>query len=957
MNKIIDPQRAIYEQLELLKNDKGIEILDATNPFTSLMEMSVRNTIDFTTSLELVHRKIMPASARTEEDILRHISVTDVDNLFTTPAKGYLRCLIPVNEIKDKAYYGDKSYKFALSKYSTITVDSINFTLLADIEVTLTELENGFVNSFVEHKVTDTTKEFKDIGVIPSFITQDGDNIDWLVFNVPVAQLTVSNYATTISRSIEYNVELQLNGEQYHSIELEYYDTSTGEYKLMDTLYTESQYLPTKPTAYVKVGETSINIVIPNRYIDLNLIGSEIRIILFTTRGKVKVFLDKYTTDDYKFKLVTVEATDLVSLANNLPILFTGSGVIDGGTNKSRIKDLKNKVIYRTAGHIDIPITEKQLFEKGRQYGLQIYKVTDSILERVYTATTDGINSNKVNNTFETPVYNIDTIIDTAEKDSFQDTIVHNDKYLCVNPYTLFHRDKNNIYRPISKVEASLYSSVDRTIANLLNERDILYTPYKYIINKDVNSLDVSIYDISNPKIDKLHILSKNTYINANVNIVSHEIFKINNNKYGIYFQLKGNDDYGIISENTKMAMRLKSAIDGNNIYLFSIRDMDKTLERYPSAEEPLHYFEIEVDNFIDKDNNINILNGVSEYNDKLINILSDIDIILYTDNNGVIGNIDTRAKNYSNQIELYFGEPKDYIVFTIESAELRLATRLKYLWNKTITVPNNRVYKKYTSDIPLLYDRDVYKLDPKTGCEVILEDTDGDGSCDNIRREIEHHAGDPVLDPNGNPILKYKAGDNILDENGDPILDTDNGYIYMPNILMFEYKFKVLNKPSYNEMLKNLMSLIEYNVNFKLSELNKVTINNTTILYKSRKDGLDVISSDGIRYPSIVKPIVTLYIDKLTTLEYRADELKRLIGNIINQYIIKKYIDITELEDRINDKIKGIIGCQIKDITPDNKKIITIANDSSRFSIATYINNEFDIVYNLEIQIEEINS
>ena len=67
-----------------------------------------------------------------------------------------------------------------------------------------------------------------------------------------------------------------------------------------------------------------------------------------------------------------------------------------------------------------------------------------------------------------------------------------------------------------------------------------------------------------------------------------------------------------------------------------------------------------------------------------------------------------------------------------------------------TVTKYPADVYQTYEEDVYQTYEEDVYAEDGVT---------------------IIHHAGDKVLDENGDPIILHHEGDQVLDENGDPIV------------------------------------------------------------------------------------------------------------------------------------------------------------------------------------------
>lgn len=94
------------------------------------------------------------------------------------------------------------------------------------------------------------------------------------------------------------------------------------------------------------------------------------------------------------------------------------------------------------------------------------------------------------------------------------------------------------------------------------------------------------------------------------------------------------------------------------------------------------------------------------------------------------------------------------------ERLTIRFGYELTELWRRNRTVLSEESYKRYTVNIPAVYADNVYQRD--VDGNIVITKVGA-----NLVYTILHHAGDPVQDAEGEPVMQHRIGDIVLDANG----------------------------------------------------------------------------------------------------------------------------------------------------------------------------------------------
>jgi len=274
----------------------------------------------------------------------------------------------------------------------------------------------------------------------------------------------------------------------------------------------------------------------------------------------------------------------------------------------------------------------------------------------------------------------------------------------------------------------------------------------------------------------------------------------------------------------------------------------------------------------------------------------------------------------------------------------LKLGNALKTLWARSRSVVTAGDYVKYTEDIPWLYEKDVYKVDPVSGNSFSF---DAGG---NIVYTILHKLGDPVLDADGNAVIKHYKGENKLDTYGKPVAANQNSITRQFDMMFIEGSYYFATDYAAVKYRNDMVNTILSWLTVDLSAMSKKLIEKTGVYFYPKKTMgvVDVIIDDGrVTTVSAGQSFkVKLYVksDVYKNTDLRALLIKTTIKTI-DTLLKQSTISVSEMisvlrtnynSDVISFSVTGLGGSL-------NLETLTLVNESDRCSIRKRLSKTAD--------------
>lgn len=933
---IYDPtamQKFILDELD--KATQGeYAVVEPTNPFSMAIETAVVCAASAVQETTNQIRKQYPNLASSNEDLYHHLTENETTYVFATPSEVKMRFFVNTIDLRQNGIEYANYRETIIPAGTAITTLDITMTTLNDILVRL--YSNNEV--YIEQQVDPTNDiAYDNISMITGELLTDSNGTSWIMFETWVKQVTKQTINKAIVRSSGFSQVIPITDMFCHA-SVKYKASNSNNYEELNKLFTDEYIDHTQPSVIVKVYDGQILFKIPDHFILEGVVTGNIRIDIWTTKGKQYLPLNNYQVEDFKYVLGGTGKSKLAATSKNIAMMMVSSSILEGGSNSLSNEELRKIIINNTTGDIDLPITEKQIERLGNISGYTVSKNLDIITQREFIGlkSIPSIDSNFIL-CDHTIFFNTAKVVIGELNNS--NVIVNSNNFL-IKSGSVF-KNNNGDFQLLTDSETEYIESLPINLKiNYLKENKLFYTPFYYLIEKSEEFINSRVYDLDNPVVIANRIIDKNITLEERVNVNKYALSKVKEG-YRLSITLITNSAFDKL-ETKSIFTQIKIPLFNGTSYAY----IDGTYE--PSANR--YDFLIKTNFSINEDGSMELLNGYSLLSHKEINLISELHLYIWT--------TDAKVKDSTSFLlgEIHSGN-RHVTVLDKELFKIEFGKELKYIFNNMYSIYSERKYKKYEEDIPLVYEQDVYKIDDDTGC--IVDVTNGDDGNPKASYEILHHRGDQVLDENGNPIIKFKKGDAMLNSNGDPIIDLDNGIIRYIDVLMLEYEFKITDSNAYNNYTSLVTTTLKEYILEELPEMNNKLLEQTIIKYKSyhTTGSINAVVNNVTKsIPNNCSPTIELYVTNTDAIDNNTKQnYVKIIGSILNDYFSNSKIIMEDIRNEIKTKLgSNVSGVKISGITQDNYEIITVNNIDNRFYLNKLLsvnkNNELIPIYDITI-------
>jgi len=940
---VTDParvQHTVLSQLELDTNGDKV-VINATNPFTMLLEATAAINASGIAETIAITRKLYPVMAEQAEDIYGHLSDSELAGMFAVPSEAILVFHINVLSLKAKGYRPSTNVNYTESTIpigTEVVILNTTFTLLNDIVVRIYDNDNVTVEQLQNNNET----SIKDLGMLPAGIVSDADSNAWLVFETRVKQVKRYQTYDTVTKSKGFSKPLVLNDKYYHS-DVSIKNNAYPTYTKLSTTHSDAYINPSIPTAYVRIGDGEVLFQIPDVYlIDGENIDGSVMLELYETKGNIYLPINKYPTTDFVISLGDTSRNLSTASSSGLTILVNSRTVLEGGVDGKSLEELKTSIIYNTTGS-NLPITTAQLANTAQGLGYNIMKASDVITERQFVAS-KGLptyDSNLV-------LAEMDIFFNTAEiilsKDLISSNLYQKDDYFIIKSGTVF-KASNGVVKIVSDYELSNLDNM--TIANKLEyvkSNRMYYTPYFYIVNIEDGFTSSKVYDLDRPSLDKLQIVGKNTNIIYRANTDKYTVVKTTTG-YRVTLSITSNEEFKTLNPNS-IYMQMGIPLLGGNVKAYIDGVYDPTTGYYS--------FDIESDLLI-SDGYLDLKNGGSTILKKRFDLDTEVTLNIYA------ANVVDSTKYGLEEIYFETASSIAYAVLTKEKIQLTLGRSVDYIWSRLYSAYTERKYKTYTHDIPMSYEEDVYERDPVTGSIYTCDDT-----TKQLTKNLLHSKGDPVLDKNNDRVMIQKQGDVIIGFDGSPEIDVMAGLVRYLDIFMYEYEFQLAQSTPYIKYKELVQDIVDKYLYTDMELLNSKVLENTEMLYReSRRDeALNVNIANKLKsVDSRLKPKVILMVSSTSSLStVEIEQYKNKVGRVIRDSLNQTIIKVSDIKEAIKTSLgSSIVAVGITNLVNGYElEVLKIDSSSNNlFTLGKMLdvnkNNELVVRYDLELEVEYI--
>lgn len=949
-------QRRILDHLEDITAGK-INVVDPTNPFIFLLEASCVNTALSIQENEVTLRKQYSALSKTPEDLYLHMSDRDYLDRFSVPATVDFYFYLEVNSLlRSMIDVPSEGFaKLTIPPNTAITVDGLTFSLQYSIDII--KYYTGVVQ--VRYSVGSILPlQTISTNMIDYVVRADAQNVQWLVFSVPVQQFKITSTQFPVQSSSPFYETIAYDDNFY--VARVYIQSGSGIWSEIPTTHTEQVYDPYKPTAVLTVKKGEVAVFIPPVYISNNLVSGTVRVDVYQTRGKLDINFSNYDLKAFSTKLIAVnEVADISSYTNAMQSVTYFSytdKTISSGSIPLSFDQLRSAVINNSIGDRQLPITPTQIEYWINRRGFDLHKNVDVITNRLFVASKSIPRSKSrypvtpISFTMETLVDNIDNL----RRYSFTRS---NEDRLTIPSYSTFELVNAKLMLLTDLERDHLDSIAQLDYIDEVNSRTLLVNPFHYVLdfNQDDNEdeFDLRAYSLDYPKADMLSFVYQNASLNLAVNTSSYTLEK-KTFGYRLTVVTKSGNFYKKLSD-AHVGVQLAFLPDKEQLYGY----LNGTLLGTNKEGERIFQFDLLTNYDIDKHDQLYFTNFDITSNDK-VNLpakLSQNFVVLHYTNS--LTN-EYRASDSDLILGKFLLTP-DHAVVTHEIVTLTFGNALHNLWRHYRSAAGDDIYERYTSDVPMYYEEDVYTLDPDTGLIYTLDDNCG------MHFNLIHKKGDIVKNDQDETVYKHRKGDTILDENGKPVMYRRISAMHYVDIMLMDYKHYVADRTDYVAYLKDTIAVLNQWMTVDLELIDDSLLEQTRIYFKPKKSigTVPVMVRDGvIQYINILQTIGVKYYVRNST--YKDSDIRSNIEyrtiEVLSEYLGTSRISKSDITATLKNmfpnsidtvSITGIGGSYELDIAIVEEEGTTLALNKklARQEDGRYIVNEDVVIEFIDIE------
>lgn len=882
--------------------DGKIDIVDPTNPFVFLLEVSAVNTAAGIIDNEASVRQLYPRLAQTEEDVYRHMSDKDYIDIFASPSTGKFIFAANKNELIDAMVY-DVSMgirKIVLPRNSEFTIAGTTFSMQYPVEIQ--QLQHGGIE--VVYDVDKPSPlQVLSTNVVPKEIRQlVKTQEEWLFITLDVQQFKTTSYKTNIDSASGLSKTYKFVDRFYYARVYQKNNNTNGNWVELATTHTEQVHDPATPTVVLKVIGNRLTVSVPQIYLTTNMIRGSLRIDIYQTKGETDVVMSNYLPSAFGYEWKAIDEADRTIYTAPLPsvrnLLVYSKDTVSGGKNEISFEALRDRVIRNAVGMREIPITNVQIETSLENDGYEVVKNTDVVTNRVFLAT----------KTLPTPfderlitaaASSIETLIVGMDEAILHPKVRNNGNRITLVP-EIVYRNKNGVIGIVDESEVDhILAQSPETQAALVTAGNYLYTPFHYVLDNTGDEFEVRPYYLNGPEIRYVTFVSQNGKTLLQVSTTNEEITKMEDG-YRIRVVAEGNENYNALGDDTVYAqLSFVPRGEQSRAYLLG-ESIGKT-----SAGNRIFEFYIKSNFDVDNENCL-YLDNFRMFDNEPRKVRADLetvfDILYSTSTPMPVGWLPDDIDGVLGKFQL----PATIAGITNNAITATMGHVLDTLWVRSRNQVKGQEYKTYTTDVLQYYERDEYRVDPATGLDFSI-----------VNGEVVftpiHRAGDIVLGSDGKPVVLHKIGDIINFPNGDPIPVAASKIRRELDMMFIEgIYFFATDTASSTYRAQIVSTVVAWLIN-DLKRLSSNLLEKTRIYFypKTNMGSIKVMVEDGqvMNMEASQRLTLKLYVSKEV---HKNLELRASLSNTAIRVIDDRLKNVLVSNDDIIDQLKTALGSDV---------------------------------------------
>lgn len=904
-------------------------IFDCNNPVILAAEASVLTAAAACEHNEACMRKTFATMATTEDEVYLHMSDRSWYDRFATPGQTHFYHLIGLNELKEKAVPKDSkgTRKLIIPRDTCFTVAGITFTIQYPIELRV--MSHGGVQVMYDTSVASPIRELESNALDWSIVTvpSDGVALECIRIKIPVMQYKINRLLSDIVQGTPF-VENYAFDDQFYLARV-WMRGANGTWKEIKTTHSEEIIDPLNVTAQLRIANGTLRVTVPDVYIRSGLAYGQIRTDIYTTRGKISVDLGGYNTSEFGYQLIDLAGevdTEYTSPLNNFThSLVFSDGVVVGGDDSMPFDELRESVVMSSMGNSSKPISDAELTTALNNLGFSAAKSIDFVTKRIYHVSTEMPDSTLAD--VSTPIGTMNGVFETSFSElSSRTSVTDNGNRMTLLPNCLY-RIVDGIAKLDDVGDVSAYLAMNpESRMSYINERELLFTPFHYVLDRNDDVFEARPYYLDNPVVDSKVFGETNATLGMDLGISAYSFTK-DDTGYTLRIRVRSDDAYKALDDNKTFA-QISFTPRG---YSDEVAHLNGVLEGVDeNLKERIFKFRIETKYDVDKNHDV-IINNFYLLDTDPTNVAMQLDASL----NVILGITGVTIPDYKPSAidQLMVTSDKQAKGITHEILRLNLGSYMENLWSNARPIAGLADYERAAEDVPAVWETSVPERDAKGVAKI---------SFVNGKAQINwlHRKGDlKIID--GQQQYAYRKGDVIRGPDGEPIIKNPRKLRYRIELFLFDARYALATSDAITTYMGlTTRTMLEY-VNTNIPSISGEALEKTWIyLYpKSTMGSIDVLLADGTT-ATVKTEQQFKFKYYLTTVARRNTDLRKSLDKISRAVVVENLKKRTVSVSAILDDIRARVGNDVVDVEMDgmgedfDQMLMTVVDPNAKLSL-----------------------
>ena len=935
----------------------GGTLNSGSHPFAYMVDLVVATQYGFISKLGDTEARSFEVHARNIGDLSRKMSDEDWYGVYGEPSKTKIRFIISEETLKQVAVRFDEvdgnlnnTYrKLVIPPDTEFSVGGIQFLLENAVEIRV--MDHG------GYQVVYDSKRQSPLNPLttntPDVEYMDIDHRSYMAIHLPVRQLSIKEYANRPSNiAVGLRETLQYEDSLYavRAFITADGDTSRNE---MAVVFNNDIYDPNQPTLVVDLKtDNSFEVSIPSVYVQNNLGVGRVTILVYTTKGEY--YRDLTTLKSHYHKAAYYDYFNDRGALNQYEkpfgtindVLIDSIEPITGGRNAASFQEIKDMIIYGHRKRL-IPVSNSDMSQFMLRNGYSSVKSIDFVTSRLYRVTKDlPLQEDKIYQDESSTRFNssigthVGSILTSLEEMIGTGWGIDNGSRM-----TLLQRSVFDITQQTPKLMArhdydTLMASTNQAKIDALADKTLVYNPFAYVFDTTRDRAVVRVYRVNKPDIKYQLFRFENVTLGLQVSIAQINT-TADREGYTITLVTKSDDAYKKLGDETlglQLAFGIGSDRDSPVTMKGTLLGKQEDGERVWQFRMPSR-FDISDINEID-------LGGFNQFGrpqDAVRVNLTETANFIFTYGGGsgtLLSNSDLRID------QTLFNTTHVAIIET--EYKMEFARPLESLYTRIRPMVGEAQYKKYTTDIPEVYAEDMFKYENN---QLVIVDG---------KAVLLHRKGDPMLDGNGKPIIRFFAGQTMYDDKDQPIPLEPRKMKYYFDFIAFDFNYMVSQDEYDTDYMNRIDDFFVDEVISQLDSYNSIALDETKLVFKPRSTmGFTrvIIDESVERYLKTDLSFSVIY--TLTKEGLRNENLKDNLTSsshtIINNLLRQDTVSVSEIITQLRANAgTDLIDVRVNALAGNNPvEIITNVDTTNGFSVRKVIDQTVDRYLSIKEDIE----